>query len=685
MTQFSAALAGQPLLIVLALLLTALFIVVTSTVAWSFDLRSAKMPEATKWEDLNQRLVTLAGQYADRQAALQEVNRQIQERDHIGAEVAVLRNQLDDLRLELSGLDEGRRQVEEVKRKAAEAATEYAEASGKLEDLRRELAEAEKQRAPLTATQDEIARVQADLESLRAERAALERDLPALREESTKAQAVVSEARALAGKIEALGQEIDRLLREKAQSETAAAEAERRRVEMQRTFDALQPDYAEAKRLTAGLPELEARKAALEQKIKELQDSIAGLGGTGGKSDGAAAEGSLDDLRRVPSWLSLLRGADRPAEPEATAVEEVCRRLEQLGLRYSRRVVRAFHTALKINETAQLTVLAGVSGTGKSLLPRRYAEAMGIAFLQIAVEPRWDSPQDLLGFYNYVEQRYRATDLARALVQMDPSNTSKLADQPLGDRMLLVLLDEMNLARVEYYFSEFLSRLEVRPPYAEAADEKMRRAASMPLDIRGREEGPVYLFPSHNVLFAGTMNDDESTQSLSDKVLDRGNVMQFAAPQTFAPHAPLAPPPAPVGYRRFSEWRSWVKPIGTLPNADRAKTEDVVGTLARIMERFGRPFGHRLNDAILTYVANYPRQAAQPIDEPLADQIEFRILPKLRGVPITEARAEFEELERLIRTELRDDTFADRLKAQRERQEGGTGQFNWRGLDRSTD
>ncbi len=680
MSQIS--MVGQPLLIVLALLLTALFIVVTSAVAWSFDLRRTNMPEATRWEDLSQKLVALAGQYADRQAALQEINRQIQERDHIGAEVAVLRNQLDDLRLELSGLEEGRRQVEEVKRQAAEAATAYAEASGKLEDLRRELAGAEKQRAALTATQDKIDRLQTELESLRTERAALDRDLAALRAEGAKAQAVVSEAHALTRKIEGLGQEIARLQREKAQSEAAAAEVERRRIEMQRTFDAFQPDYAEAKRLTAGLPELEARKAALEQKIKELQDNITGLGGTGGKPDGDAAEGSLDDLRRMPQWLAELRGSDRPAEPEATAVEEVCRRLELLGLRYSRRVVRAFHTALKINETAQLTVLAGVSGTGKSLLPRRYAEAMGLAFLQIAVEPRWDSPQDLLGFYNYVEQRYRATELARALVQMDRFNTSKLADQPLGDRMLLVLLDEMNLARVEYYFSEFLSRLEVRPPFAEAADEKKRRDASMPIDIRGRKEGPVYLFPSYNVLFAGTMNDDESTQSLSDKVLDRGNVMQFAAPQTFASHAALAPPPAPMGYRRFSEWRSWIKPISTLPNADRAKTEDVVGTLARIMERFGRPFGHRLNDAILTYVANYPRQAAHPVDEPLVDQIEVRILPKLRGVPIGEARAEFEELERLIRAELRDDTFADRLKAQRERQESGTGQFNWRGLDR---
>ena len=126
----------------------------------------------------------------------------------------------------------------------------------------------------------------------------------------------------------------------------------------------------------------------------------------------------------------------------------------------------AFHTALKINDTSQLTVLAGVSGTGKSLLPRRYAEAMGMHFLPIAVEPRWDSPQDLLGFYNYIEKRYRATDLARSLVHMDPYNTSTLAEGAFRDQMMLVLLDEMNLARVEYYFSEFLSRLETRPPHA---------------------------------------------------------------------------------------------------------------------------------------------------------------------------------------------------------------------------
>ncbi len=693
MTQLSAGLPGQSMLIVLALLLSALLIVVMGTVTWSFDLRRGRLPQATAWEDLNQRLVALAGQFAEKRAELQEITRRIQERDHIAAEVAVLTNQRDELRLELSGLDEGRRQVEEVKHKAAEAATEYAEASGKLEEARRALAEAEERRTTLasehervtrevSAARDEIARMHAEVEPLRTERAALEHQLATLREERAKVMATLNEAQEFARKIDAMRQEIARLQRENEQAASAAAEAERRRIDMQRALDMLQPNFADAKRLSANLPELEARKAALEEKIRELRDSVSKTGGGDGGGTVERPDDPLADLRLMPSCLSGLPGSDRPTETEAAAVDAVYRRLGDLGLRYSRRVVRAFHTALKINETAQMTVLAGVSGTGKSLLPRRYAEAMGIAFLQIAVEPRWDSPQDLLGFYNYVEQRYRATELARALVQMDPFNTSDLAETPLGERMLLVLLDEMNLARVEYYFSEFLSRLEVRPPYAEAIDPSKRRDASMPIDIRGRKEGPVHLFPSYNVLFAGTMNDDESTQALSEKVLDRGNVMQFPAPQSFASNVSSAPPPLPPGYRRFSEWRTWIRPVSSLPDGDRKRTENFVGTLAHIAEQFGRPFGHRLSEAILTYVANYPSQPAQPIDEPVADQIEFRILPKLRGVPIEEFRAEFDGLGKLIRDELHDDAFAQRLADFVERQGRGSGQFNWRGLDR---
>jgi hypothetical protein len=384
----------------------------------------------------------------------------------------------------------------------------------------------------------------------------------------------------------------------------------------------------------------------------------------------------------VPVCLKTASLTAHTPQTEEDALGEVQSYLATLGLKYNKRTIYSFHTALKINESSQMTVLAGVSGTGKSLLPRRYAEAMGLHFLQIAVEPRWDSPQDLLGFYNYIEKRYRGTELARVLVHMDPFNTSGLADRPYDDHVLLVLLDEMNLARVEYYFSEFLSRLELRPHWRDADNKDRRAGACLPIDIRGRVEGPLQLFPSHNVLFAGTMNDDESTQLLSDKVLDRSNVMQFAAPESFAKPAENRGAPDTSGYRSYKVWRSWIKAAEELIGGERAKAEGIINQLAKIMEHCGRPFGHRLNEAILTYVANYPRHRNDTVDNSLADQIEFRILPKLRGLTIEEHQEQFRDLTKLIRDELRDHRFSQQFDELVERQRAGSGQFNWRGLTR---
>ncbi|MFM8325429.1 MAG: hypothetical protein ACKN9U_11250, partial [Pirellulaceae bacterium] len=162
-------------------------------------------------------------------------------------------------------------------------------------------------------------------------------------------------------------------------------------------------------------------------------------------------------------------------------------------------MLRAFHTSLKVTDISPLVVLAGISGTGKSELPRRYAESMGMHFLNVAVQPRWDSPQDMFGFFNYLENRYRATELGRALVQMDPFYREDQRgwsipegwDHSLSSQMLLILLDEMNLARVEYYFSEFLSRLETRRGI-DRNDAESRRKAEIGLEVgSGKSKTPI--------------------------------------------------------------------------------------------------------------------------------------------------------------------------------------------------
>ena len=267
---------------------------------------------------------------------------------------------------------------------------------------------------------------------------------------------------------------------------------------------------------------------------------------------------------------------------------------------------------------------------------------------------------------------------------MDPyaTLTQLEASASRKDHLALVLLDEMNLARVEYYFSEFLSRLEARPRFGHDQLPQQRKDANFSIDIRGLEK-TLSLYPSHNVLFAGTMNDDESTQALSDKVLDRANIPQFAAPRDFttphfAGHVKL-----PTEAQAFSAWRGWIRQSDAVKH-EQDQLNSVIQKLADVMEDCGRPFGHRLRDAMVAYVANYPRDANGRLNirDPLADQVEFRIMPKLRGLEIGGHRPQFDVLRRIIRDDLDDVPFSERLDELCTKQEQGSGLFVWRGIAR---
>lgn len=720
-----------PLLTIVGTVLIVGLILAMVGVTWWFEVRHARLPQATRFEDLTQRNTSLTGQIGEKQAELADIQRRIQDRDRVAAEVAALMQQRDDLILERAAMADTEQQINELKLRTADIALQHAEAQ---QELKATLAAKEVADAALEVAQAQLGALPKDQEDLRRsierlqdDRHQLENQVAELRNERATVVAAREEAAALTGRRAALEVDLERMAAAHQQQTTNLVEMQQQKGALQADIAVLQPLRAELEALSARHPQLQreieelskdkknlsstleqlgvmatnareelnvlqtelahleqmrdevgtltARKAALEVAIKHLEGQV--------NSDGTQVKDADGDLRQLPACLAIHGTKPRPLQEESAAIEEVRQSLRKYGLKYSARTIDAFHTSLKINEVAQLTVLAGVSGTGKSLLPRRYAEAMGISFLPIAVEPRWDSPQDLLGFYNYVEKRYRATDLARALVHMDPQNTSGLSEQPLGDRMLLVLLDEMNLARVEYYFSEFLSRLELRPRWSPDINEEARRQASMPLDTRERLGRSVLLFPSHNVLFVGTMNDDESTQALSDKVLDRGNVMQFPAPAVF--ERPQEQKQQQFeGHLNFSDWRGWIRKPDFMDPGEAHKVQDIINRLAEIMRRCGRPFGHRLNEAVMTYVVNYPKSSVGKlrIEEALADQIELRILPKLRGVVIDEGenRQALEDVVTLLRSDLHDSSFANHLQTMLAAE---MSQFNWRGLDRS--
>lgn len=686
-------------------------------IAANFQLRRSRLPDATKYEDIRERRITEEQRLAGLRDEARLVEQQIKDKDRLSAEVAATQERLDAIRLELASLEAARAEIEDVKHEAAEAAGIFSAAlqdckaaEEELADKRRELEEIERRLGP-----ERIAALEEAVNTLKNEKASLESVLPQLRAERDAALQRINEAHAFVASRAALEVEIENL-------EDRIADLTEKRTLLRDEVNDLQAARSDHARVTDEVGRLEARRNALAAELKYLEGLKSDLAAT--QKEFAVVQSSLgaalnrredleqevirlearrerltgeipgkppnepvllDDIRQFPGCLAAPAVAARVQKPEQEALGTVAKYLKDSGLEYHDRTLKAFHTCLKINDHAQITVLAGVSGTGKSMLPRRYTEAMGIHFHQIAVEPRWDSPQDLLGFYNYIEQKYRATDLARLLVHMDPYRSVPLEEgvQDRRNHMALVLLDEMNLARVEYYFSEFLSRLEVRPRMADADDENRRKNAMIPIDIRGYDK-TLALFPAHNVLFAGTMNDDESTQALSDKVLDRGNVIQFAAPKTFNPPAGKLNPSLPSEAMPFSTWKGWVRKIDFL-RENLEEADKYVAKLARIMDDCGRPFGHRLRDSILSYAANYPKpvSGSQDIRLPIADQIELRILPKLRGLEISGHAAALADLEALIRNDLDDQQLADRLGGFVEKQTNGTGLFGWRGLPRS--
>jgi hypothetical protein len=242
----------------------------------------------------------------------------------------------------------------------------------------------------------------------------------------------------------------------------------------------------------------------------------------------------------------------------------------------------------------------------------------------------------------------------------------------------------MNLARVEYYFSEFLSRLETRRD-VDLETESGRARAAIPIELGGKS-GNSRSYPlivDRNVMFVGTINEDESTQTLSDKVVDRANVLRFGKPLRLAAPAPEEPgsQQETQGHLLWKTWQQWLKAADTLTAAE----EDLIAKTAAqandALGRIGRAFGHRTFRAMQAYVQQYPRgDNPNGLQFALADQIEQRVLPKLRGIDPSD-RAAGECITQVI--EIVESLGDKELQgAINEARQGHS--FWWQGLDRKS-
>ncbi|RRH70144.1 chromosome segregation ATPase-like protein [Falsigemmobacter faecalis] len=646
------------------------------------------------------------------QGRIADLEREWEGRDEQRSEIRDLRVQTEQAATELlaktgelerakAGLDlvkERLAQAEGIETRLEELRSEEGRMRDALQALSAELGDLQAQRAAAEALGLEIGGLNAKKNELEAGLARLEgqqsvraAELAELEDRVKSARTAESELRSrndlLASELSAARQSSQELAQAVSAAETRLrlAEHELRQTETQtdrlsaleESIDALRGELAhlQARRDTLAEDEqrlqitLEEKNARLQAILRETEKSGAGRAAAG--REGPPAE--LSEEPEVIRHLRLLPGP-RSGLAEDEALDNVRRTLQGAGLSYHPRVLTAFHTAMKVNDTTQMAVLAGISGTGKSQLPRNYAAGMGIGFLQVPVQPRWDSPQDLMGFYNYIESRFRPTDMAKALWALDSENNINA----LQDRMMMVLLDEMNLARVEYYFSDFLSRLESRPAPLRVSDPILRKDAELELEIPGQ---PVRIFPGYNLLFAGTMNEDESTQSLSDKVVDRANVMRFGAPKKIVTPSPAARAEnsQSVPALSYTQWKRWTSRDAS-GDADLARSQ--LDEMLSIMQTFGKPFGHRLGRAILSYVGAYPQVSGggDRVRTALADQIEMRLLPKLRGVDVTSHDDDFRRIEKMA-SDLGDEPLAAAIRASVDASQAST-LFSWQGVVR---
>ena len=330
---------------------------------------------------------------------------------------------------------------------------------------------------------------------------------------------------------------------------------------------------------------------------------------------------SLSSMEEAPVNDAVEEVVSRETSEKVFTEMDFLRRLQETaegaGLLYDKKDLINFHISVK---SSRLVVLAGMSGTGKSGLVRLYGKALGLPEERVRflpVRPSWMDDGDILGYVDMKNMVYRSADTGLAELLIDA------AAHP--EQLYMVCFDEMNLARAEHYFAQFISVLEkeenpVIRLYNPALAPRLYNSEKYPADI------PV----GRNVIFTGTVNVDESTYHFSDKILDRANVIT-------------------LHQGRFRDLMGLSrKEIGTLPEVTAEQflsfrvdqglglTEKELDLLDELNDAFKKSgiscgIGFRIACQMGRYLENIPQNNTFHREEGLDAQVVQRILTKLRG------------------------------------------------------
>ena len=344
------------------------------------------------------------------------------------------------------------------------------------------------------------------------------------------------------------------------------------------------------------------------------------------KAEEAQEKGSEEEKA---SRFSMLKEYDAHPKPPAPArveisLRDLCEEFRifaagKLGLYYDISAIREFIAGLAVSH---ILILQGMSGTGKTSLAYAFGEFIGNPSAIIPVQPMWKERTDLLGYYNEFTKHFNETLLLQKMYEANGR-----------EEMYIVILDELNIARVEYYFAEFLSMLEIPNPDARYLDVVSDQIEGDPKDlVNGRIRLP------ENMWFIGTANNDDSTFAISDKVYDRAMVLNLD--KKFEAFQASGSRNVPLRAKQFTDLAA--KAVEQYPVSEECleKLQKLDGYL---IEKFHLTFGNRIMRQIRAYLPVYVACGGEELDA-LDDIIAKKVFRKLETQNAAYVRSESEAL-----------------------------------------
>ncbi len=406
----------------------------------------------------------------------------------------------------------------------------------------------------------------------------------------------------------------------------------RRKIQILRTKGSKEGLVAEVQNLSKEVMRLNLEKdKILSMKVSQIglnPNEIATLTGEEQQTlrEGEKAKDGENGSRFYRLTQTDLKYAEYvpPVYDDQITLPQICDRFRnfccsRLGLYYELKIIRLFLASFA---STRLIILQGISGTGKTSLPYAFGKFLENDSLIASVQPSWRDRSELFGYFNEFSGHYNETEFL-----------DRVYEATYTDDIYLTILDEMNIARVEYYFAEMLSIMEMPTEDEWVIDLVPSVWESDPKHLDG---GKLHL--PGNMWYVGTANNDDSTFAITDKVYDRAMPIDintkgvpFQAPDT----APLH-----ISHTHLVEL------------LERAKRDNVVSreTLQKVellddyvIEHFRLAFGNRIVKQLKEFVPAYVGCGGTELDG-LDYVLAKKVLRKFESMNLSFIRDEIDGL-----------------------------------------